>query len=760
MQQRVRAPYIAGLCTVAAATVAATVYVLGSAPSPASGGAVEGTVHSIALRDMAAAGAADAADRRVSGLPAVTTAPFSLIGVTWDDASADLIADVRVRARGARTGAWSGWLALEPNEADAPDPRSRERSASRGSSAPLWVGPSNGVEVRVAGRGAPPRGLRVELVDPDGDRRTPHRAAGAVELTPVAAVETADPPSDSPAEPSQPAATTTTEPSGPAEPPPATSPAASPAATAQATATDSATSSATTSSRRALTSGDSSSTAPRPSINGRASWGADESLVTDLPEYGQTVKAVFVHHTAGTNSYACADSPSIIRSIFLFHVRSNGWNDIGYNFLVDKCGTIFEGRGGGVDRPVLGAHTYGFNTDTTGVSVLGTYTSTAPGQPALDSVAKIAAWKLGLHGGDPAGTTTLTERATDGKYPYGTDVTFHTIAGHRDGFATECPGDLLYGKLGAIRTAAKAWTTPLTSLTPTGLGGTTKVGSTYYTKGSVTFTWRPAAVSGYEVLVDGATAARVDGSATSAKVTLTAGPHTLRLRAANINGTIVDSPDYPVVADPAAPVFTKAATLAIRSGTVSTSVTTPVALSWKVTDGVLLHSVKATSPAAATFAPTTTSWSKSAKLNTATTWSLTAADAAGNTATSAATRTVGGIAESGSVRAGTWKPTAASTSYIGGKAVYSGAKGASAAYTFTGRSAGLIVKRAANHGVMDVYVDGVKAATVDTYAATTSYRQIVWTKTWSTAAKHTVKLVVLGTAGRPYVVTDGIVFVK
>ncbi|GAA1895654.1 peptidoglycan recognition protein family protein [Actinomadura bangladeshensis] len=196
--------------------------------------------------------------------------------------------------------------------------------------------------------------------------------------------------------------------------------------------------------------------APRPAIASRAQWGADESLVKAAPDYDQAVKAVFVHHTDTGNAYTCDQSPQVIRSIFTYHVTSLGWNDIGYNFLVDKCGTLFEGRGGGVGRPVHGAHTYGFNTDTTGVAVLGTHISVAPAQAVQDTIAKVAAWKLGLTGQDPAGKVTLTSLAPDGtgKYPYGTKVTFNAISGHRDGYATECPGDALYARLAAIRTAA------------------------------------------------------------------------------------------------------------------------------------------------------------------------------------------------------------------------------------------------------------------------------------------------------------------
>jgi uncharacterized protein with LGFP repeats len=191
-------------------------------------------------------------------------------------------------------------------------------------------------------------------------------------------------------------------------------------------------------------------------IASRAQWGADESLVKAAPDYDRAVKAVFVHHTDTGNAYTCDQSAQVIRSIFTYHVTSLGWDDIGYNFLIDKCGTLFEGRAGGVDRPVHGAHTYGFNTDTTGVAVLGTYISVTPTQAVQDAIAKVAAWKLGITGQDPAGKVTLTSLAPNGtgKYPYGSQVSFNTISGHRDGFATECPGDALYARLPAIRTAA------------------------------------------------------------------------------------------------------------------------------------------------------------------------------------------------------------------------------------------------------------------------------------------------------------------
>ncbi|MFD0071368.1 peptidoglycan recognition protein [Streptomyces sp. NPDC127166] len=198
------------------------------------------------------------------------------------------------------------------------------------------------------------------------------------------------------------------------------------------------------------------STAPQPAVIPRSGWNADESLVKDPPTYTTDTKVVFAHHTAGTNDYTCDQSPDIIRAIFLYHVQSQGWNDIGYQFLVDKCGTVFEGRAGGIDKPVLGAQTYGFNTDTTGVAVLGNYNDAISSQPVLDAVAGVAAWKLGLYGYDAAGTVVLAAAADNGKYTKGQKVTLNRISGHRDGYPTECPGNNLYADLPVIRTLASA----------------------------------------------------------------------------------------------------------------------------------------------------------------------------------------------------------------------------------------------------------------------------------------------------------------
>lgn len=191
---------------------------------------------------------------------------------------------------------------------------------------------------------------------------------------------------------------------------------------------------------------------PRPRIVTRKGWGANEKLRESRLAYTKKVKAVFVHHTAMTNRYSCKRAPAMIRAMYRYHVKSMKWRDIGYNFLVDKCGTVYEGRAGGVAKPVMGAHTYGFNTNTMGVAVLGSYDRSRPSKAAVTALSRLAAWKLGISGVNPAARTWL--KSGGGKYKKGRKIRFHTVSGHKDGYVTECPGARLYGKLGTIRSTA------------------------------------------------------------------------------------------------------------------------------------------------------------------------------------------------------------------------------------------------------------------------------------------------------------------
>ncbi|MBW8484295.1 peptidoglycan recognition protein family protein [Actinomadura parmotrematis] len=751
----------------AGAGVAAGALACGAAVALAGHGpeaaARPGQVRSIALGDLPGGTAA----RPLKGLARPKTEPFSLLGVTWDRPGAALAGTVQVRTRAQATGAWTAWRPVAAEAQDRPD--GAEGAGTRGGTAGLWVGPSTGVDVRVAGSRALPAGLRVDLVDPGtpGRSRRGDRPVALAAATDAATpADPSEPPSETPAEdPSgTPSATPSETSTGTATLSPEASAAPEPSGTPPASAAPSAPAAA----EPAPTAYPTVGTAPRPAIVARAAWGADESIVKAPPTYDTDVKAVFVHHSDTGNAYTCAESAAVVRSIMLYHVRTEGWDDLGYNFLVDKCGTVFEGRAGGTERAVHGAHTYGFNTDTTGIAVLGTYTAAddkdtpgvAPAQAALDAVAKVAAWKLGLTGRDPGGKVTLTSAAPDGtggKYPFGTPVSFDEIAGHRDGYATACPGVQLYGKLPAIRAIAQQWSSPATGIALASLGGAAKSGGTYYTRGTVTPSWKPGPFASVQVRVDGAAKATVTSAATSAPVTLAPGAHTLALRAVTLDGKTLDSPSYPVYGDATAPKFGSPAALWLRTGTVSTTYV-PLALGWKVTDDRALKSVVATAPSSASFALTATRWNAGARPG-ARTWTLAATDVAGNRATSSVTRTAALVAETSATRTGTWK-TSTTSSYLGGRGLYSSAKGASATWRFTGRSAGLIVKRASNVGAVYVYVDGRKVATLDTRAAKTAYRQLAYTRTWSSSAAHTIKIVVAGTAKRPTVGIDGIAYVR
>ncbi len=168
------------------------------------------------------------------------------------------------------------------------------------------------------------------------------------------------------------------------------------------------------------------SIAGSPGIIPRASWGADESIRRAPPRYAPAVQYAIVHHTAGTNDYTPSESAAIVRGIEVYHVKGNGWNDIGYNFLVDKYGQIFEGRYGGVDKNVIGAHAEGFNTGSTGVALLGTYNDSPPPAVALNALAKLLAWRLDIAHVDPLSTLTVISGG-NARYPVGVPVFLRAI---------------------------------------------------------------------------------------------------------------------------------------------------------------------------------------------------------------------------------------------------------------------------------------------------------------------------------------------
>ena len=207
-------------------------------------------------------------------------------------------------------------------------------------------------------------------------------------------------------------------------------------------------------------SGVSAAAAAMPPIVTRAQWGANESWRDRSPSYNDTVKAGFLHHTASTSSYSPAGAAAQVRAIYAYHTKSLGHSDIDYNFVVDRFGRLYEGRAGGIDRAVLGAHTAGFNVDTFAVVALGNYETTAPVSTELakvkDSLARLFAWKLGRYGVSPTGTARLLSagfiRPT--RYPRGTVAVIPTISSHQMVNYTSCPGKHLQATLPAIRSLA------------------------------------------------------------------------------------------------------------------------------------------------------------------------------------------------------------------------------------------------------------------------------------------------------------------
>ncbi len=205
--------------------------------------------------------------------------------------------------------------------------------------------------------------------------------------------------------------------------------------------------------------------AQAPAIIPRSAWGADTLRLRGTPAYGQ-VQMAFVHHTVTANEYGPEDSAAMVLAIARYHIDHNGWNDLGYNFLVDRYGQVFEGRAGGIDLAIVGAQAQGYNSVSTGVSCLGTFSDVAQTEEGMEALAQLIGWKLSLHAVPVTGQVTVTSAGGEAnRYPAGRAVTFERISGHRDGNTTECPGDVLYGQLADLRVRAGRYATAAAGLT-------------------------------------------------------------------------------------------------------------------------------------------------------------------------------------------------------------------------------------------------------------------------------------------------------
>jgi uncharacterized protein with LGFP repeats len=169
------------------------------------------------------------------------------------------------------------------------------------------------------------------------------------------------------------------------------------------------------------------------------------------------VKGAIVHHTVGSNNYTEAEAPSVVLAICRYHRNALGWDDIGYNALVDRFGNIYAGRAGGLGRAVIGAHAEGVNAQTTGVALMGTHTRKAITKLAMGGLVRWLSWKLPQHGKDATGRPRIRSAGgSTSRYDKGDVFRMNRISGHRRTNLTECPGDGLNRELDVVRRRTQA----------------------------------------------------------------------------------------------------------------------------------------------------------------------------------------------------------------------------------------------------------------------------------------------------------------
>ena len=366
---------------------------------------------------------------------------FLVAGFTWTGGEGDAPPDgVRIYLRVRQNGQWSPWYLNEPSDAG------RDDGAGRAGTDELVTGGADAVQASVVGNAADlPADLTLALVP---DRPSGERDLGAADVrtaeaepTGVAAAAADDDPADGRAPaPGAENAVAAAQPDrrddrGPAEDPAGASAAQLPAVAPAAAADD-----------------------PSALVTTREEWGANPAYLNWRPNYAPA-EHVIVHHTAGTNDYTAEQSPSIVRGIYYYHAVILGWGDIGYNFLVDKYGQVFEGRYGTLDSDpgtmVVGGHAYGANTGTMGISMMGNYSSVSPSEIQIERVGQMAGWFLGRAGvADAHGSSRYTFHATQ-KYRRGQTIDLDVISAHRDVGYTTCPGNAGYSAMGQIRDIAQ-----------------------------------------------------------------------------------------------------------------------------------------------------------------------------------------------------------------------------------------------------------------------------------------------------------------
>ena len=326
---------------------------------------------------------------------------YGAVGVTWQHGEQMDDDQIKVLVRTRTDGTWSSWTSVQYHEEHGPDPDSDEGRHARPGTDPLLVGEVDEVQAKaVTTYGSIPDDVTLSVIQPGASKDTDVEEP-AIDTSRLDTAKRDQ------------------------------------AAGGQTVSGETLDSS---DGEIALQAG---SYTPKPQIFSRAQWGANEKMRDKGSLHYYEVHAGFVHHTVNANNYTKAQVPGIIRSIYAYHTQSKGWSDIGYNFLVDKFGRIWEGRYGGVDRPVVGAHTLGYNDYSFAMSAIGNYETAQPTSAMLNAYGKLFAWKLSLHGV----SASSTRQKVGPKY-------FQAINGHRDAGSTACPGRYLYAKIPQIRRLA------------------------------------------------------------------------------------------------------------------------------------------------------------------------------------------------------------------------------------------------------------------------------------------------------------------
>lgn len=388
--------------------------------------------------------------------------------------------------------------------------------------------------------------------------------------------------------------------------------------------------------------------------------------------------------------------------------------------------------------------------------MLGDYSGRSVTAKVKRVIAQVAAYKIGAYGNTPAGRVALISGGSD-RYRKGSRATLNRIAGHRDTGKTECPGSSLYAQLGSIRSIAAAGPR---NLALSKLNGATRVGRTWYTRGVIRPFWRVATPTSllyrFDLLVDDALAASSPSGHRSDPLRIPAGRHKLRIRAVALNGRTANA-TVTIVSDRTLPRFTGGPSVLLRTGSLNGVV--PVRVRWAAADVGGLRRVTLSGPATVGLGGGVRTWAGAVRAGVPTTYGLRATDRAGNARSVTVARTAVLVAESRAARTGAWR-TLGGRAYLGGGALRSTAANASLSWSFTGRSASLAVSRTAASGRVQVYVDGRPAGMIDLRSPRTLNRRAVWTRAWNDSTRHTVRIRVEGTAGRPGVIADGLVYLR